>query len=225
MAEIMVTSTADSGAGSLRQAIADAADGDVILFDADVFPVGETTSILLSSYISVSKSVSIYGGFNDGAGGYTSGATKRFYVYREVEGVKTKTYIDDETPAQDGETVLFENVCRVALDGQETAQALKLQAITGNGINIAGVNIVNGKAADGGAISLSGSVVNNIFDCTFDSCTATTSGGGIEDFYQDYLRKYKKSKTVATGFNFSLDEVNKMVVFYDETEDIDYFGP
>src|SRR5690554_1008745 len=41
MAEIMVTSTADSGAGSLRQAIDDAADGDVILFDADVFPVGE----------------------------------------------------------------------------------------------------------------------------------------------------------------------------------------
>lgn len=39
------------------------------------------------------------------------------------------------------------------------------------------------------------------------------------------LRKYKKSKTVATGFNFSLDEVNKMVVFYSETEDIDYFGP
>jgi hypothetical protein len=47
----------------------------------------------------------------------------------------------------------------------------------------------------------------------------------IEDFYQDYLRKYKKSKTVATDFYFSFDEVNKMVVFYSETEDIDYFGP
>lgn len=43
--------------------------------------------------------------------------------------------------------------------------------------------------------------------------------------YQDDLRKYKKSKTVATGFNFSFDEVNQMVVFYSETEDIDYFGP
>ena len=42
---------------------------------------------------------------------------------------------------------------------------------------------------------------------------------------EDDLRKYKKSKTVATGFDFSLDEVNKMVVFYSETEDIDYFGP
>ena len=41
----------------------------------------------------------------------------------------------------------------------------------------------------------------------------------------DELRKYKRSKTVATGFDFSLDEVNKMVVFYSETEGIDYFGP
>jgi hypothetical protein len=46
----------------------------------------------------------------------------------------------------------------------------------------------------------------------------------IEDI-DDYLRKYKKSKTVATDFDFSFDEVNKMVVFYSETEDIDYFGP
>lgn len=42
----------------------------------------------------------------------------------------------------------------------------------------------------------------------------------IEDF-----SKYEKSKTVATGFSFSLDEVNRMVVFYSETEDINYFGP
>ncbi|HHY08467.1 MAG TPA: hypothetical protein GX530_08125 [Corynebacteriales bacterium] len=46
----------------------------------------------------------------------------------------------------------------------------------------------------------------------------------IEDF-EDDLRKYKKSKTVATDFYFSFDEVNKMVVLYSETEDIDYFGP
>lgn len=43
--------------------------------------------------------------------------------------------------------------------------------------------------------------------------------------YQDDFRPNKKSKTVATGFDFSFDEVNKMVVFYSETEDIDYFGP
>lgn len=42
----------------------------------------------------------------------------------------------------------------------------------------------------------------------------------IEDF-----SKYEKSKTVATGFDFSFDEVNKMVVFSSETEDINYFGP
>ena len=41
---------------------------------------------------------------------------------------------------------------------------------------------------------------------------------------QEDLRKYKKSKTVATDFSFSLDDVNKMVVFYCEKENIDYFG-
>ena len=154
---IIVTSTADSGAGSLRQAIADANDGDVILFDADVFPAGQTTSILLSSYLSVNKSVSIYGGFNDGNGGYTSGAEKRFYVYRDVEGVKTKVYITDETPAQEGETVLFENVCRVALDGQATQDPEAADEWTGwtgsrcaiiihsaNKINIYGLAFANG---------------------------------------------------------------------------------
>ena len=60
MAEIYVTSTANSGSGSLRQAIADAADGDVILFDPAIFPAGQTTAIYLSSYLSVNKSIGIY---------------------------------------------------------------------------------------------------------------------------------------------------------------------
>ena len=118
MAEIYVTSTADSGAGSLRQAIADAQDGDVILFDADVFPAGQTTSILLSSYLVINKNVSIYGGVSDGEGGYTSGATITWYVIREVEGVETEVVVDEEHPAQEGEVVLMHVHTRVALDGQ-----------------------------------------------------------------------------------------------------------
>lgn len=42
---------------------------------------------------------------------------------------------------------------------------------------------------------------------------------------RDLLRKYEKSKTVATGLDFGFDEVDQMVVLYSETEDIDYFGP
>ena len=86
MAEIYVTSTADSGAGSLRQAIADAQDDDVILFVPAIFPAGQTTVIYLSSYLTVNKSISIYGGESNGEGGYTSGATITRYVKREIDG-------------------------------------------------------------------------------------------------------------------------------------------
>ena len=63
MAEIYVTSTADSGAGTLRQAIADAQDGDVILFDPTVFPGGviPPTVIEISSQIAINKSITIDG--------------------------------------------------------------------------------------------------------------------------------------------------------------------
>ena len=118
MAEIIVTSTDDSGSGSLRQAIADAQDGDVILFDPVVFPAGSTTAILLSSYLTVNKSISIYGGESDGEGGYTSGATITRYVIREVEGVETEFVVDDDNPALENEVVLMHVTTRVALDGQ-----------------------------------------------------------------------------------------------------------
>jgi len=177
---IIVTSTADSGAGSLRQAIADAQDGDVILFDADVFPVGTTTSILLSSYITVNKSVSIYGGESDGNGGYTSGAEKRYYVYREIDGVKTKVYIDDDNPAQEGETVLFENVCRVALDGQEAVRCLYANTNNDSTCMFCGVAFINGTNAQaGGGIYTANTSRNILTDCVIENCVCSANGGGI----------------------------------------------
>lgn len=180
MAEIIVTSTADSGAGSLRQAITDASSGDVILFDSDVFPAGQTTSILLSSYITVNKSVSIYGGESDGQGGYTSGATKRFYVYREIEGVKTKVYIFDDNSTTEGETLLFENVCRVALDGQGTGRCAMTTARSDAAIVISGLCLqngyVNGPAACFYAINDAPVV---LMDCAIKDSIATSNGSGI----------------------------------------------
>lgn len=178
MAEIYVTSTADSGAGSLRQAIADASDGDVILFDSDVFPQGQTTSILLSSYIAVNKSVGIYGGESDGAGGYTSGASKRYYVYREVEDVKTKTYIDDN-PALENETVLFENVCRVALNGQDAVRLLYQQQdkiIIYSGISFTNAHGPSGSSGGAAQIQRGQTVFR---DCDFSVCHSEVQGGAV----------------------------------------------
>ncbi len=48
-ATITVTSTADSGPGSLRQALLDAVSGDTITFDTSVFPPGSPATIVLTS--------------------------------------------------------------------------------------------------------------------------------------------------------------------------------
>ena len=45
----VVTSSADSGPGSLRQALQDARDGDTIVFDPSVFPPGAPVAIVVTS--------------------------------------------------------------------------------------------------------------------------------------------------------------------------------
>lgn len=65
MVTLLVTSTADSGSGSLRQAISDANAGDVILFDSTVFPSGTTTAILLASNITINKELAIDAGASE----------------------------------------------------------------------------------------------------------------------------------------------------------------
>ncbi|HEY3290657.1 MAG TPA: hypothetical protein VGK87_11070, partial [Anaerolineae bacterium] len=53
-ATVPVTNTLDSGAGSLRQAVLAAADGDIIVFDSAVFNVPLTIT-LTSGQIEISK--------------------------------------------------------------------------------------------------------------------------------------------------------------------------
>ncbi|MGD2179401.1 MAG: hypothetical protein PVG71_16470, partial [Anaerolineae bacterium] len=48
-ATITVTSAADSGPGTLRQALLDAANGDTITFDQNVFPPASPVTISLTS--------------------------------------------------------------------------------------------------------------------------------------------------------------------------------
>ena len=178
MAELTVTSTADSGDGTLRAAISAAQDGDVILFDPTVFPHGQTTSILLSSQLVVAKSISIYGGEADGNGGYTSGSVKRCYVYREVESVKTKVYVDDENPAQSGETVLFENICRVALDGQGAVRIIAASSAAPDGtrFNIVGLALKNG-FGNGAALYISGNKIASFACCSFTGDSVVNYAG------------------------------------------------
>ncbi len=71
-----VTSTADSGAGSLRSEISAAISNDTIIFDSGIY----NQTIVLSSQIAIDKNLTIDG---TGAGMTVSGgsATRLFYVY------------------------------------------------------------------------------------------------------------------------------------------------
>lgn len=59
MSVIFFSNTNDSGEGSLRQAIADAVDGDVVTTDPAVFKPGYVPRILLSSHLVINKSITI----------------------------------------------------------------------------------------------------------------------------------------------------------------------
>ncbi len=61
-ANIPVTNTLDAGAGSLRQVVIDAADGDTIVFDSSVFSVPLTIT-LFSGQIEITKVLSIDGAY------------------------------------------------------------------------------------------------------------------------------------------------------------------
>ena len=52
---IVVTSAADSGPGTLRQALLDAENGDTIIFDATVFPPTNPTTIYVVSELPLIK--------------------------------------------------------------------------------------------------------------------------------------------------------------------------
>ena len=62
MATITVLNTNDSGAGSLRQAVLDAASGDTIVFDETAFPVNDTTIIYLETVMTVDKTLTLDAG-------------------------------------------------------------------------------------------------------------------------------------------------------------------
>lgn len=59
MSIVFFKNTNDSGEGSLRQAIADAVDGDVVTSDPAVFNPGDVPRILLSSHLTINKSITI----------------------------------------------------------------------------------------------------------------------------------------------------------------------
>ena len=197
----IVTTTADSGNGSLRAILAEALDGESIYFATTVFPVGQTTAILLSSTLPFNRSFTI-----------DAGTPTRYYVViRDVDGVATEVVVDDDHPAQEGETPQLRLTCRVALDGQN---AVRVALTSDNSTKVAsvhGVEFRNGySAGNGGAIYTQKTSVA-LTECVFNGNTTGASGGALrsENTPQNTFTECVFSGNSANAFGGGIDATSK----------------
>lgn len=166
MAEIYVTSTADSGTGTLRAAINAARNGDVILFDSAVFPVGQTTSILLSSSFTFSYNITID----------ADEPVEYLGVVREVDGVDTIVEITHETPAQEGEHPVRFLRCRVALDGQDGRRVATVS--TNRAPTLRGLEMTRGLGS-GALLNIYGGSTTTLINCSVIRGTSSQASAPI----------------------------------------------
>jgi predicted outer membrane repeat protein len=150
---ITVTSSADSGAGSLRQAVLDAESGDIIIFDENV------TIISLLDQIDIDKNISIIGN-----------AENSTVLKRNGNGTDNKKHFHIMTGAE----VVLNN-----LTLQDSYTYCSGGAIDNNGkLTLNNCVLKNNKSANlGGAIYSNGLLYAN--NCTFSGNNSNISGGAI----------------------------------------------
>ncbi len=175
-ATLTVTTTADSGAGSLRQAILDAAAGNTITFS---LPASST--ITLSSSLSITKTLTIDGA---GAPGLTISGnhTNRVFQIGAPVTLANMTIADGQTPANaDGGAVYVANTSALKLTNVTVRDSMA--ARNGGGVYAGGLltmigttMISNTAQQDGGGAYFAGPAT--VIGTTMISNTAATFGGG-----------------------------------------------
>jgi len=166
-ATITVTSTADSGPGTLRQALLDALSGDTINFDPTVFPPGSPATITLSSTLptlstgnvtvdgsaagvivdGVSKAFNCFLISGEGSDGNT---IKGLQIKRCLTGVRIESGADTTTVG--GTTSSERNV----ISGNSTGVLIRDSGTTSNAVkgNYIGTD-VSGNVAAGNVVGVS----------------------------------------------------------------------
>ena len=177
-ATINVTNTNDSGAGSLRQAITDAASGDTI----DL--TGISGTITLASQLAISKNLTI-----NGPGAATlvisgNNATRVFIITAGTVNISDLTVADADSGSSGGGFQLSggstTTVTRVTVRDNEGVGggAFLLGSATLNVIESTLSN--NTSTGVGGAIHSSGSSTVTILNSTLSGNTAASKGGAIK---------------------------------------------
>jgi len=178
---ITVTNNADSGAGSLRQAIADICDNGTITFDGDY-------TITLASQLIIDKNLAIYGaGHTVTVSGNNS--VRVFNISSGTVSLKGLTIINGKSSTTHGGGGIYNTgtltVMNCSLSGNSSQQdgggIWTSGALTVTGCSLSGNNAgANRSAGYGGGIYIdSGTVTVTVTDSTFSGNSVHGLGSGI----------------------------------------------
>ncbi|WP_017715812.1 DUF4347 domain-containing protein [Kamptonema formosum] len=161
LATLTVTTTADSGAGSLREAIAKAQAGDTITFSSSL---ANKTITLTTGQLNVIKNLIVDGA---GAAGLTLSGNNASRVF-EVGGLGTNFTLKNLTVA----------------NGRTTGEGGAILTGLENVLTVENCQFKNNTAGVGGAIVTGNFSKNTVINCQFDSNKAAAnveqSGGAIQ---------------------------------------------
>lgn len=196
-ATITVTSSADSGVGTLREAVKNANAGDEIVFASNV------TSISLLDTIIIHKNLSITGDATNTTTLQKSSSGK-LYIYLETDSSTTvcfnnitlKNFYNCVGGAIKSKGNLKLNNCKISNNNAKTSasgiySAGELNAynctfedningaVSCNNANFEGCTFKGNYCQNGGAINVSGGKTVSIKNCLFEGNSASTFGGAI----------------------------------------------
>ncbi len=171
-----VTSNADSGPGTLRDAIANAAPGATITFAANV-----ASPIVLGSDIEIESNITIVGPGTTALAISGDAATRFFTIGLENSSAKVTisklTFQSGRTPQFDAEGPIYSDGGAIANFGVLTLNEVVFSSNT-TYVRISEGSPNGNNFARGGAILNAGTLTTN--DCTFDGNSAQTQTDGSE---------------------------------------------
>jgi predicted outer membrane repeat protein len=173
LATLTVTNAENSGAGSLRQAVLDAASGAIIKFD----PALSGKTILLDSEIAINKSLTIDGSGLDPYVEISGGGSVKIFVVGMGYGVNNLSIILDSVILKNGRGFgqsYFNNGAAIHLNSSNTMIVKKTLFLS---------NVANG---DGAAIYSEGNLT--IIESKFLSNVSQGNAGGGAIFVNTYGR-------------------------------------